>query len=142
MAVRSQLVRILTSSDFETTERGRKFLAYVVEETLGRRADRIKAYSIATEVFGRDASFDSHSDPIVRIEAGHLRRALDRYYLTDGKADPIVITIPKGHYVPVFSERPDSVTLVVRRRCCRLAIFRRCGSRGCIAASACGFSPR
>jgi TolB-like protein len=107
VAVRSQLARIFKSSDFETTERGRKFLAYVVEETLGRRADRIKAYSIATEVFGRDASFDAHSDPIVRIEAGHLRRALDRYYLTDGKADPIVITIPKGHYVPVFSERPQ-----------------------------------
>ena len=67
------------------------------------RGDRIKAYSIAVEVFGRGVSFDPQTDPIVRIEAGHLRRALERYYLTAGHADPILITIPKGGYVPTFS---------------------------------------
>ena len=72
-------------------------------ETLSGRADRIKAYSIAVEVFGRGASFDPQSDPVVRIEAGRVRRALERYYLTAGSSDPIAITIPKGSYVPVFS---------------------------------------
>lgn len=101
----AQLVRILGSADFDVPDREHRFLRYVVEESLSGRADRIKAYSIAVEVFGRDASFDPQSDPIVRIEAGHLRRALERYYLTAGVSDVILITIPKGGYVPAFSRR-------------------------------------
>ena len=37
-------------------------------------SERIKAYSIATAVFGRDASFDPQTDPVVRMEARRLRR--------------------------------------------------------------------
>ena len=98
-----QLERVIASPEFSASERDRKFLRYVVEETLAGRADRIKGYSIGTEVFGRDASFDAQSDPVVRIEAGRLRRALERYYLLDGSADPVRIDIPKGAYVPTFT---------------------------------------
>ncbi len=105
---RAQLDRIVGSAEFDTTERGRRFLRYVVEEALAGRAERIKAYTIAVEVLGRNASFDPQSDPIVRIEASQLRRALERYYLTAGVNDPILITIPKGGYVPTFVERPVS----------------------------------
>jgi hypothetical protein len=104
-AVCEQRRRILASPAFAVTKRLKQFLAYVVEETLEGRAERIKAYSIATDVFGRPASFDAHSDPIVRVEASHLRQALERYYLTDGAADPILITIPKGSYQPCFAPR-------------------------------------
>lgn len=100
---REQLARIFRGQAI--SDRGRRFLSYVVEETLAGRSDRIKAYSIATEVFGRDASFDPQSDAIVRIEAGNLRRALERYYLTEGQSDPVVISIPKGRYVPSFTMR-------------------------------------
>jgi hypothetical protein len=79
----------LNSADFEATDRG--------------RGSRINAYSVAVEVFGRDVSCDPQTDPIVRIEEGHLRRSLERYYLTAGQTDPILITIPKGGYVPAFS---------------------------------------
>ncbi|KRE05792.1 hypothetical protein ASE63_05570 [Bosea sp. Root381] len=96
----------MKSPDFDATERSRKFLTYIVEEVIAGRADRIKAYAIAVEVFGRDESFDAHSDPVVRIEAGHLRRALNLYYVTVGVSDEIVISIPKGSYVPKFDVRP------------------------------------
>jgi TolB-like protein len=102
---RAQLHRILNSPDFEATDREHRFLSHVVEETLSGRSGRIKAYSIAVEVFGRDVSFDPQTDPIVRIEAGHLRRSLERYYLTAGQTDPILISIPKGGYVPAFVSR-------------------------------------
>lgn len=105
---RAQLALILNSQDFDATGREHRFLSYVVDEALAGRGDRIKAYSIAVEVFGRSQSFDPQSDPIVRIEAGHLRRALERYYLTSGRADPILITIPKGGYVPVFAVRTET----------------------------------
>jgi TolB-like protein len=111
VSVRTQLEHILKSWEFNATDRSRKFLAHVVEETLGGRADRIKAYSIATDVFGRDASFDPRSDPIVRVEAGYLRRALEHYYLAAGRADPVIITIPTGSYVPIFEARQSAVVV-------------------------------
>src|SRR5215208_3121447 len=103
--IRRQLERILGHSAFDASDRMRAFLAYVVEEALAGRGDRIKAFSIAQDVFGKDASFDAHSDPLVRVEPGHLRRSLERYYLTAGSTDPIVIEIPKGRYVPKFTDR-------------------------------------
>lgn len=101
--IQVQLARIRSSSAFDAPDRAHKFLTYVVEEALQGRADRIKAYSIAIEVFGRDATFDAQNDPVVRIEAGRVRRALERYYLLAGQRDPILITMPKGGYVPVFT---------------------------------------
>lgn len=85
---------------------------YVVEEALSGRTDRIKAYAIATTVFGRDESFDPQLDSIVRIEAGRLRRSLEHYYLTDGRGSEIRIDIPRGGYAPTFSPRE---TLSARR---------------------------
>ncbi len=102
---REQLSRIIVSNAFVASDRQRRFLAHVVEEALGGRADRIKAYTIATEVFGRPASFDPQIDPIVRVEAGQLRRSLERYYLDTGRDDPIGISIPKGSYAPKFTWR-------------------------------------
>ncbi len=101
--IREALERIFASSDFDASERNRRFLRHVVEETLAGRADRIKGYSVAMAVFDRDASFDPQLDPIVRIEASRLRRSLDHYYLTGGQADAIRIIIPKGGYVPIFT---------------------------------------
>ena len=101
-AARAELAHILASAAFDASERNRRFLRYVVEQTLAGCGDRIKAYDIAVTVFGRDDSFDPQSDPIVRIEASRLRRSLERYYLLAGGDDPIRIEIPKGGYVPVF----------------------------------------
>ena len=80
---RVELRRVLGSAHFEASERNRRFLEYVVEETLAGRAERIKAYSIATIVFGRDTNFDAQLDPVVRMEARRLRRSLERL-LPDG----------------------------------------------------------
>lgn len=102
VACHEELRRILSRESFQVSPRHRKFLEFVVNESLAGRADRIKAYSIAVEVFGRDGNFDAQNDPIVRVEAGHLRRALERYYLDSGRTDPVRIAIPKGGYAPKF----------------------------------------
>ncbi len=80
----------------------RDFLRFVVEKTLSGLAQEIKGYTVATEVFGRNADFDAAKDTIVRIQAGRLRRALERYYLTIGRQDLVRIDILKGSYVPTF----------------------------------------
>ena len=103
-AIREQLDRILSHVEFHVTGRNREFLRYIVEETLAGRSGRIKGFSIAVEVFGRDVDFDASNDSVVRIQAGRLRRAIERYYLVAGMQDPIRIHIPKGNYVPVFTK--------------------------------------
>jgi adenylate cyclase len=100
-----QLTRILASPEFHATDKMRDFLRFVVEEKLAGRSHRIKGYTVAVNVFGRGEDFDATNDPIVRIQAGRLRRALERYYLVGGVDDPIEIDIPKGRYVPRFSVR-------------------------------------
>ncbi len=103
-AIRAQLERILGHREFHATEKMRDFLRFVVEQTLAGNARQLKGFTIATGVFGRDEDFDAAQDPVVRIQAGRLRRALERYYLVAGGNDPIYIDIPKGGYVPVFSD--------------------------------------
>ncbi|MBS3651532.1 hypothetical protein KEU06_23215 [Pseudaminobacter sp. 19-2017] len=93
---------MIGSNAFDASERNRRFLEYVVEETLAGRAERIKAYNVATEVFGRDVNFDPQLDPVVRMEARRLRTSLERYYLTEGKRSELRISLPKGGYVPEF----------------------------------------
>jgi adenylate cyclase len=100
--IQDALQRVVASRDFVNSERKRRFLKFVVQETLAGHAGRIKAYSIALDAFDRDPSFNPVADPVVRIEAGRLRRCLEHYYLGEGAADRIRITIPKGGYVPHF----------------------------------------
>jgi adenylate cyclase len=101
-AIRAQLARILESAEFRAPDKQRKFLEFVVDETLEGRDSQLKGYTIAVEVYGRTEGFDPQVDPIVRVEAGRLRRALEHYYLTAGKNDPVHIEVPKGGYVPIF----------------------------------------
>jgi hypothetical protein len=80
--VRAQLRRILDSPTFEASERRRHFLRYISDEALAGRADLLKGYAIATAVFERDDGFDPQTDPVVRLEARRLRRALEHYFFS------------------------------------------------------------
>jgi adenylate cyclase len=109
-AILEQLDRILRHEEFHATDKMRDFLRFVVEETLAGNARQLKGFTVAREVFGRDEDFDAAQDPVVRIQAGRLRRAMERYYLTAGRRDPVLIKIPKGGYVPVFTAGPVHVS--------------------------------
>ncbi|TDQ82983.1 adenylate cyclase [Dongia mobilis] len=109
-AVRAQIELMMSRPEFDASARNRRFLSYVVDETLAGRAARIKAYTIALAVFDRGEDFDPLTDPIVRIEASRLRRAIEHYYLTAGKHDRIRVDMPKGSYIPTFSSvAPEEV---------------------------------
>ena len=101
--IRNQLERILQSADFKASEKQRAFLNFVVDEALAGRSSQLKGYTIAVSVYGRPEGFDPQVDPIVRVEARRLRRALDHYYHTAGKNDPVRIEIPTGSYVPIIN---------------------------------------
>jgi hypothetical protein len=105
--IRAALDRIAASEAFCACPQLIAFLRYVVEATLRGGQDRIKGYTIAVEALGRGDDFNPQDDPIVRVEAMRLRRALQRYYANGGRDDAMQIVMPLGSYVPEF-RRADS----------------------------------
>ena len=98
----SQLNRILASKAFRQADRLKRFLAFIVEETIAGRGERLKEFVVGVEVFGKDDSFDPRNDPIVRVQARRLRSQLARYYREEGQEDDLAIDLPKGGYAPIF----------------------------------------
>lgn len=105
----AELERVLASDIFRSAPQLAAFLSYVVQESLAGRAGELKGYTIAVEAFGRPADFDPQTDPIVRVEAGRLRKALNLYFAAEGVNDPVRIMVPVGAYVPIFT-RIDSAS--------------------------------
>ena len=103
--VRAALERIVVSDMFRSSPQLASFLSFVVEAVLHGKSDRIKGYTIAVEVLRRDIKFDPQIDPIVRVEATRLRRAMERYYAGPGLTDTVIIDLPRGSYVPTFNYR-------------------------------------
>jgi hypothetical protein len=100
--VRAALGSMAASEAFRGSPQLISFLRYVVEATLRGEQDRIKGYTIAVEALGRGDDFDPQDDPIVRVEAMRLRRAIQKYYANGGKDEPLQIDLTVGSYVPVF----------------------------------------
>lgn len=98
-----QLRAVLESPQFAQSRRMQRFLEFVVGRTLKDDAAGIKEYTIGVEVFDRAADYDPRVDSIVRVEARRLRRKLREYYAGPGRDDAIVISLPEGSYVPVWS---------------------------------------
>src|SRR5579872_5952653 len=103
--IKSELDRILRSRAFIQSHRIRRFLQFVVEESLLGQPHRLKEYLIGLEVFDRREAFDPRVGSIVRVEARRLRHKLEEYYRAEGREDLIGITLRKGSYVPIFEPR-------------------------------------
>ena len=99
------LDRICSSPTFSAAPKLTRFLRFVVEATLAGQGARLKGYTVAVEALGRDENFNPQADPIVRVEAIRLRRALAHYYAEVGARDPVMIDIPRGRYVAHFRWR-------------------------------------
>jgi tetratricopeptide (TPR) repeat protein len=123
--IRSQLDLILRSRAFIQSHRIRRFLQFVVEESLLGQPHRLKEYLIGLEVFDRREAFDPRVDSIVRVEARRLRYKLDEYYRSEGREDGIRIVLRKGSYVPIFEYRSaaNGVGPVSPRRSMEIALF-------------------
>src|ERR1700694_1411649 len=102
--VAEQLNRILASKAFRQADRLKRFLTFIVEETIAGRGERLKEYVVGVEVFGKPESFDPRNDPIVRVQARRLRAQLARYYREESSDGELIIELPKGGYAPVFRQ--------------------------------------
>ena len=135
---RAQLARVVESRAFASAPVLRRLLTFLVERTLDGHGDSLKEYVIGTAVFDRGESFDPRIDTIVRVQARRLRARLADYYATEGRVDPIRITLPVGRlhsgpdrgsrrscagHRPAFSRGQDGVRprpLTRGRHGCRL----------------------
>ena len=129
-AVRAQVARIFASEGFVRSHRMRRFLEFVVEETLAGRAANLGEYGVAVSVFDRADDFEPALDPIVRNDARRLRVKLAEYYRTAAHtSDRVWIDIPKGGYVPVFVPIPKPAREANASKLCWVARRRRCRRR-------------
>ena len=74
--VREQLDRILADHLFRNSKRFPDFLRYTVGHALSGHTEDIKERTLGIEVFGRDPSYDTSLDPVVRMTAAEVRKRL------------------------------------------------------------------
>jgi hypothetical protein len=100
--VHQQLNRLLENPHFSHSKRFPSFLRFIVQEHLEGRGDQLKERTLGIEVFGRNAGYDTTSDPIVRVTAAEIRKRIAQYYQDAAAPNELRISLPAGSYVPQF----------------------------------------
>jgi hypothetical protein len=100
--IRAQLDLLVHDEVFRSSKRSVAFLKYVVQQTLSGSADQIKERTIGVEVFGRDPSYDTNLDHIVRTAATELRKKLATYYVDEKHRSELRMELVPGSYIPRF----------------------------------------
>src|SRR5262245_60601379 len=108
--IEKQVQKIIADPIFADSDILKRFLVFVVSETLDGNSNRLKEYTIAVNVLDKPRDFNPHESGIVRIHASRLRRALNNYYCKGGIFDTIRVSVPKGGYIPKFDENDDDLS--------------------------------
>src|SRR5580698_6516478 len=103
-SIRTQLRKVLASITFAHAERMRRFLEFIVEHALSSPGEPLKEMTIGIKLYTGHEEFDPRITSVVRVDATRLRAKLREYYSSEGTADPLIIDLPKGSYLPVFRE--------------------------------------
>jgi len=105
-AVKSELDSILVAPAFSQSNRCKRFLSYIVQETLSGNLDQLKERIIGVKVFDRAYDYDTGDDSIVRVTANEVRKRIGQFYQESSQVHPIQIDLPRGSYVPEFRIHP------------------------------------
>lgn len=110
-AIEQQLDRLVSNGYFSNSRRFPPFLRFVVQQTLEGNPDGLKERTIGIEIFGKDADYDTATEPIVRVTAAEIRKRIAQYYQHPGHEQEVRITLPPGSYVPQFEFPPKTAPL-------------------------------
>ncbi len=99
--------RVASSRHLAKAPQLREILVYVSLRALADHATAISEQEIGRKVLGRRPDFSPNEDNIVRVQIRHLRKKLEDYFSLDGAVEPLVLTIPKGSYLPHFEPRAE-----------------------------------
>ena len=97
-----ELDAILNSPTFQPSKRCKQFLSYVVHHRLEGNHERLKERTIGVDLFQRHVGYATGDDPVVRVQAGEVRRRLDQYYQATPNGSPVRIELHVGSYTPEF----------------------------------------
>ena len=103
-----ELERVRASHEFAGSERSCALLQYLVERALDGGDHVLKERTIGVEVFGRDSSYDTGKDAIVRVSVNGVRKRLLAYYDNSNlPRDPgsVQVSLPVGSYMVEFQTR-------------------------------------
>jgi hypothetical protein len=106
-----ELENILESRFFRSAGRSKQFLRFVVQHKLDGHSEPLKERTIGVEVFERPHDYATGDDPVVRVQAGEVRRRLHEYYQAAPTEPSVHIELPIGSYSPLFREGAPAVPL-------------------------------
>jgi hypothetical protein len=102
--------RIAASHGFRSSTRLKDFLLYITDCALREAPEEATEQQIGMHVFQRPAGYNSSEDSIVRTHARLLRQKLAEYFTEEGASEELLLEVPKGHYLPAFHPRLETVT--------------------------------
>lgn len=105
--------RILNSRELKRSLRLRELLSYLGKQSLREGATTLHEQEIGEAVFGRTNDYDTSLDNIVRVNVTELRKRISQYFDGDGAGETLLVEIPRGAYIPVFSRRPSIAAEIV-----------------------------
>jgi hypothetical protein len=108
-----ELDNILESRFFRSAGRSKQFLKFVVEHKLEGHLESLKERTIGVEVFQRPPNYATGDDPVVRVQAGEVRRRLDQYYQEATNKSTVRIELPLGSYSPIFQEHSTATPTII-----------------------------
>jgi hypothetical protein len=100
--IRRHVHEIVTSRAFSGSRRSSEFLQYLVEKALLSQFDQLKERTVGVQLFGRDPSYDTGEDAIVRVTATDVRKRLQRFYAFQKSQPAIRIELSPGSYIVEF----------------------------------------
>ena len=102
-AVLREADRILADTSFKKSRRCVVLFRRLIEHALeGGDEDGIKERTLGIEVFGREAVYDTNTDPILRMTANEIRKRLAQYYQSTNPDHDVYISLVPGSYLPLF----------------------------------------
>jgi hypothetical protein len=110
-SVLRELEAILSSPFFQTSKRCQQFLSYVVRHQLGGNHERLKERTLGVDLFQRPVGYSTGDDPVVRVQAGEVRRRLEQYYHATSSHSSVRIELHVGSYTPEFRWAQDALPL-------------------------------
>lgn len=104
------MAQVEASGVLGRSKRRIRLLGHLIRSEALGQGDRLKAYSIGLDIFGKPDAFDPASDSVVRVEMGRLRSALALFEASEFADTRLLVDIPVGTYRPTISLRPMIAT--------------------------------
>src|ERR1700679_2269819 len=99
------------SPHLKASLRLQEFLFYISECAIREVPGEATEQQIGIHVFHRNPGYNSSEDSIVRTHARLLRQKLAAYFANEGSQEEIIVDVPKGHYLPVFTIRSEQLAV-------------------------------